>query len=123
MRISDWSSDVCSSDLMDGIGGAGIEQDHTEFIAAQSDQNIFMPDRSLHIFRKGDKSAVPRAMSQLAVKRLKIVDVGDINGQVPYMHARSGDDHGGRYLQPTQLQPAGQRVPPPQTTELPNHTA
>src|SRR3546814_10931383 len=83
MRISDWSSDVCSSDLqtrnakagrqaamghffmrmafyftarafhhMDGIGGAGIEQDHTEFIAAQSAQNISMPDRSLHIFRK-----------------------------------------------------------------------
>src|SRR3546814_620152 len=52
---------------MDGIGGAGIEQDHTEFIAAQSAQNISMPDRSLHIFRKGDKSPVPRAMSQLVV--------------------------------------------------------
>src|SRR3546814_10381260 len=62
---------------MDGIGGAGIEQDHTEFIAAQSAQNISMPDRSLHIFRKGDKSPVPRAMSQLVVKRLEIVDVGD----------------------------------------------
>src|SRR3546814_3263539 len=120
MRISDWSSDVCSSDLaadqrieyqvafpqtrnakagrqaamghffmrmafyftarafhhMDGIGGAGIEQDHTEFIAAQSAQNISMPDRSLHIFRKGDKSPVPRAMSQLVVTSIELVDVG-----------------------------------------------
>src|SRR3546814_7343416 len=100
MRISDWSSDVCSSDLMDGIGGAGIEQDHTEFIAAQSAQNISMPDRSLHIFRKGDKSAVPRAMSQLVVKRLKIVDVGENHGQVPSMPARIGDYHGGRFLPP-----------------------
>src|SRR3546814_5754137 len=40
---------------MNGIGGAGIEHDHTEFIAPQSAQNISMPDRSLHIFRKGDK--------------------------------------------------------------------
>src|SRR3546814_2899560 len=99
MRISDWSSDVCSSDLaadqrieyqvafpqtrnakagrqaamghffmrmafyftarafhhMDGIGGAGIEQDHTEFIAAQSPQNIPMPVRSLLLDRKSTR--------------------------------------------------------------------
>src|SRR3546814_7206944 len=86
---------------MNGIGGAGIEQDHTEFIAPQSAQNISMPDRSLHIFRKGDKSAVPRAMPQLVVKRLEIVDVGANHGQVPSMPVRIGDDHGGRLLQPT----------------------
>src|SRR3546814_13811201 len=27
MRISDWSSDVCSSDLVDAIGAADIEND------------------------------------------------------------------------------------------------
>src|SRR3546814_4873976 len=26
MRISDWSSDVCSSDLFDEIGGIGVDQ-------------------------------------------------------------------------------------------------
>src|SRR3546814_12245522 len=77
----------------DGIGGAGIEQDHTEFIVAQTAQNIPMPDRSLHIFRKGDKSPVPRAMSQLVVKRLDIVDVGDNPAQVTSMPERIGDEN------------------------------
>src|SRR3546814_7727431 len=71
---------------MDGIGGAGIEQDHTEFIAAQSAQNISMPDRSLHIFRKGDKSPVPRAMSQLVVKRLEI-EIGRAHVRTPVTNA------------------------------------
>src|SRR3546814_5480966 len=40
MRISDWSSDVCSSDLMgdrEGLAGAGdAEQDLVEFVGADS---------------------------------------------------------------------------------------
>src|SRR3546814_9585275 len=64
------------------------------------------------------KSPVPRAMSQLVVKRLEIVDVGDNHGQVPSMPARIGDDHGGRFLQTTPIQHAGQRVPRDQSTQL-----
>src|SRR3546814_11523644 len=97
---------------MDDIGGAGIEQDHTEFIAAQSAQNISMPDRSLHIFRKGDNSPVPSAMSQLVVKRLEIVDVRDTHGQVPFMPARIGYAHAARFLHPLPIHHPREPVPP-----------
>src|SRR3546814_6486938 len=36
MRISDWSSDVCSSDLLTGLGGVGV--------AAASDQDTEGPE-------------------------------------------------------------------------------
>src|SRR3546814_5759551 len=37
MRISDWSSDVCSSDLPPGLGGAGLQR---RGVAAQPDQSV-----------------------------------------------------------------------------------
>src|SRR3546814_20357604 len=46
MRISDWSSDVCSSDLLDGRSIAADGKDDTERSGTDGSSGIIRPDSS-----------------------------------------------------------------------------
>src|SRR3546814_7385110 len=63
MRISDWSSDVCSSDLHDAVGDVDIAAEHRVAVkieAAEAVEEQARPD--LHIF--GDRKAIFIARAQ-----------------------------------------------------------
>src|SRR3546814_6825810 len=54
MRIRDWSADVCSSDLMRGVGNQGhMYVDAVECAVGRRAQMIFNVAWSAHIFRIG----------------------------------------------------------------------
>src|SRR3546814_4732472 len=53
MRISDWSSDVCSSDLAARIG---LQQDRiadTDIAGLQGEGDLLFPQHDLHLLGKG----------------------------------------------------------------------
>src|SRR3546814_14775394 len=67
MRISDWSSDVCSSDLTDRVSGLAREAGHPIRIAA-IDKDKWM-EASRHGFLTGDHRGMAAVLSAAAVKR------------------------------------------------------
>src|SRR3546814_964446 len=71
MRISDWSSDVCSSDLLD--------QDH-ELVAAEATDRVDPPQRALEAPRDGHQQLVADAVAEGVVDRLEVVEVEEHGG-------------------------------------------
>src|SRR3546814_5094454 len=75
MRISDWSSDVCSSDLPHAIAGRALVPRGTRFRRPHHARDVEMRpfhalvDKALDELRGGDRSAIARA---------GILDVGDL---------------------------------------------
>src|SRR3546814_6820769 len=69
MRISDWSSDVCSSDLCHGPTGAGVSPAAFPRIGGQ--HSVYVASR-LKMYRDDSKSALPdgthKIMAEVAAK-------------------------------------------------------
>src|SRR3546814_5245708 len=88
MRISDWSSDVCSSDLRcrqraadargDAIGLVGGFVDRhqdAEFVAADPRQRVAHAQRALDPARDGDQQFVARQRAQARVDAAEPVEI------------------------------------------------
>src|SRR3546814_6637604 len=118
MRISDWSSDVCSSDLIAGAAEAGIFEmvvfevaDRVRHIRLTRDEGLF-PDRlavahdAAGAFdmigeRAGQQFGAERGRAQLGMREPKIIAAfGDVIGKFvgereaePYRRAEIGRAH------------------------------
>src|SRR3546814_4560630 len=90
MRISDWSSDVCSSDLGScvrgrGLTGAPLTMDGMDNVAL---------DPALHARFAGiDRLYGTGALSRLATSRVAVVGMGGVGSWVVEALARSGVGH------------------------------
>src|SRR3546814_14241158 len=57
MRISDWSSDVCSSDLLSGIGLMGIQEKVLDLhVRAWNEDFVALPVGGFFRYRRGGES-------------------------------------------------------------------
>src|SRR3546814_11680665 len=84
MRISDWSSDVCSSDLIDALV-VGEEEFHLAHRIAAARQFA----KAQHLFARGDRGPVD-------LGRLQLARVGTPVGQ--RLHAQRGEAAAREYL-------------------------
>src|SRR3546814_14481870 len=84
MRISDWSSDVCSSDLIDALV-VGEEEFHLAHRIAAARQFA----KAQHLFARGDRGPVD-------LGRLQLARVGTPVGQ--RLHAQRGEAAARAYL-------------------------
>src|SRR3546814_3642467 len=69
MRISDWSSDVCSSDLLDGLEQLG---DRLPAPAFAVDQPVGMRLQTEDVRRRSDQPVLPEGGDVLAAQALDV---------------------------------------------------
>src|SRR3546814_9004410 len=65
MRISDWSSDVCSSDLIEGNPQHAASLGSTDVFAQATVLDVWDPDRSQAVLKNGEVSTWGEATSAL----------------------------------------------------------